>query len=151
MDGSASSVARPEVAHFAFLNYLGGAVAAAYAVYQDSWPGLGFISPILSLDIALSLVVSIITAMTIEGGRNHLAVCPAVRVPSAPGLWAWRQELARANSGSAFESTPILLDNSACLVMSLTPPDVDRRSPWNCMTLWRPSVTIRQGRRPSPK
>lgn len=53
----------PEVAHYAFINYLGGAVAAAYALYQDSWSGARVYFAYSFSYIAMGLVVNIITAI----------------------------------------------------------------------------------------
>lgn len=54
----------PEVAHYAFINYLGGAIAAAYALYQDNWSGARVYLAYSFSYIAIGLVVNIITAMS---------------------------------------------------------------------------------------
>jgi hypothetical protein len=88
-----------EVAHFAFLNYLGGAVAAAYALYQNSWPGARVYFAYSLSYIALSLVVSIITAMTI-GVPLIIWLYVLLSVLYIPAvLWAWRQESAQTHQG----------------------------------------------------
>ena len=90
----------PEVAHFAFLNYLGGAVAAAYAVYQDSWPGARVYFAYSFSYIVMSLVVSIITAIT-TGVPLIIWLYVLLSVFYIPAVvWAWRQESARTNHGS---------------------------------------------------
>ena len=94
----------PEVAHFAFLNYLGGAVAAAYAVYQDSWPGARVYFAYSLSYIALSLAVSIITALTIGVPLIiWLYVLQSVLyIPAV--LWAWRQESARTDQAQLMKA-----------------------------------------------
>jgi hypothetical protein len=85
----------PEVAHFAFLNYLGGAVAAAYAVYQDSWPGARVYFAYSASYIAMSMIVSIMTAVTI-GVPLIIWLYVLLSVLYLPAvIWAWRQEAAR--------------------------------------------------------
>src|SRR5215211_4897690 len=94
----------PEVAHFAFLNYLGGTVAAAYAVYQGSWAGARVYFAYSFSYIVLSLVVSIITAMTI-GLPLIIWLYVLLSVLYLPAvLWAWRQESARANQGQLLKA-----------------------------------------------
>jgi hypothetical protein len=53
----------PEVAHYAFINYLGGAVAAAYALYQGNWSGARVYFAYSFSYIAMGLVVNLITAV----------------------------------------------------------------------------------------
>ena len=85
----------PEVAHFAFLNYLGGAVAAAYALYQNSWPGARVYFAYSFSYIVLSLAVSIITAIT-TGVPLIIWLYVLLSVLYLPAVaWAWRQESAR--------------------------------------------------------
>ncbi len=85
----------PEVAHFAFLNYLGGAVAAAYALYQNSWPGARVYFAYSLSYIVLSVVVSIITAVT-TGAPLIIWLYVLLSVLYIPAvIWAWRQESAR--------------------------------------------------------
>ncbi len=87
----------PEVAHFAFLNYLGGAVAAAYALYQNSWPGAQVYFAYSFSYIVLSLVVSIITAIT-TGVPLIIWLYVLLSVLYLPAVaWAWRQESARTH------------------------------------------------------
>ena len=94
----------PEVAHFAFLNYLGGAVAAAYAVYQDSWPGARVYFAYSLSYIALSLAVSIITAITI-GVPLVIWLYVLLSVLYLPAvLWAWRQESARTSQAQLMKA-----------------------------------------------
>jgi hypothetical protein len=94
----------PEVAHFAFLNYLGGAVAAAYAVYQDSWPGARVYFAYSLSYIALSLAVSIITALTI-GVPLIIWLYVLLSVLYIPAvLWAWRQESARTSQAQLMKA-----------------------------------------------
>ena len=94
----------PEVAHFAFLNYLGGAVAAAYAVYQDSWPGARVYFAYSLSYIALSLAVSIITALTI-GVPLIIWLYVLLSVLYIPAvLWAWRQESARTDQAQLMKA-----------------------------------------------
>ncbi len=52
----------PEAVHFAFINYLGGAIAAAFALYQGSWPGSRVYFVYSFSYVAMSLVVALITA-----------------------------------------------------------------------------------------
>lgn len=53
----------PEVARYAFINYLGGAVAAAYALYQGNWPGARVYFAYSFSYIAMGLVVNTVTAI----------------------------------------------------------------------------------------
>lgn len=89
-----------EAAHFAFLNYLGGAVAAAYALYQDSWPGARVYFAYSFSYIVLSLVVSIITAVT-TGVPLIIWLYVLLSVLYLPAVaWAWRQESTRTHDSS---------------------------------------------------
>jgi hypothetical protein len=53
----------PEVAHYAFINYLAGAIAAVYALYQGTWRGARVYFAFSFSYIALGLVVNLITAV----------------------------------------------------------------------------------------
>lgn len=95
----------PEVAHFAFLNYLGGAIAASYAVYQDSWPGARVYFAYSFSYIVLSLVVSIITAVT-TGVPLIIWLYVLLSVLYLPAVaWAWRQESARTNQSQLLKAS----------------------------------------------
>ena len=54
----------PEVAHYAFINYLAGAIAAAYALYQGTWRGARVYFAFSFSYIAMGLVVNLITAIS---------------------------------------------------------------------------------------
>lgn len=85
----------PEVALFAFVNYLGGALAAAYALRQGSWPGARVYFVYSFSYVSLSLVVALITAVD-PGVPLIMWLYVFLSVLYLPAVaWAWRQESAR--------------------------------------------------------
>ena len=91
----------PEVAHYAFINYLGGAVAAAYALYQGSWPGARVYFAYSFSYIVLSVFVTILAAATPPGIPLIMWLYVFLSVLYLPAVvWAWRQESARTSAAS---------------------------------------------------
>jgi len=91
----------PEVAHFAFINYLGGAVAAAFALYQGSWPGARVYFAYSFSYIVLSVFYTILTAATPPGVPPIMWLYVFLSVLYLPAVvWAWRQESARTSAAS---------------------------------------------------
>ena len=91
----------PEVAHYAFINYLGGAVAAAYALYQGSWPGARVYFAYSFSYIILSVFVTILAAATPPGIPLIMWLYVFLSVLYLPAVvWAWRQESARTSAAS---------------------------------------------------
>jgi len=91
----------PEVAHFAFINYLGGAIAAAFALYQGSWPGARVYFAYSFSYIVLSVIYTILTAATPPGVPLIMWLYVFLSVLYLPAVvWAWRQESARTSAAS---------------------------------------------------
>lgn len=84
----------PEAAHFAFINYLGGAIAAAYALNQGSWPGARVYFVYSFSYVAMSLAVALITAANpgVPLIMWLYVLLSAIYLPAV--IWAWRKESA---------------------------------------------------------
>jgi hypothetical protein len=84
-----------EVAHFAFVNYLAGAIAAAYALYQGSWPGARVYFAYSFSYVAMALLVALITAVN-PGVPAIMWLYVFLSVLYLPAVVvAWRREAAR--------------------------------------------------------
>jgi hypothetical protein len=94
----------PEVAHYAFLNYVATGIAAVYALRQGSWSGAKVYFAFAFSYIAMGLVVNVLTAIdpgvpAIMWGYVALSVIylPVVAI-------AWRRQTLAAGRGEEVRS-----------------------------------------------